>query len=401
MQPQRTSQRPRSLYNDSSDEDEDESTRGGHSRPGAFSSLLLGTNIIAGVQREDSVSALKRTRDSDGDESDDMLTQTAKSQSADKERRNTEANQARERQKRLQVHNPASSTASSCSNINSGSGSSSTFTHEESSSMSKVDPASVSSKRISYAEMEQLARRERMEELASFTALSQAPTLRSAGTSHPGLQPGWDDSDDDEWMDRAEVVGRAEQAEATERQQAQTKRKHPAQRESSSSAGSAVSANRGSAIAENKKLAVDVAAHSAPDAPDALGDEDAGSEHPSCELKSGCQRIGALLLPAFDAAAEPKQKGIVGKNSAIEAVSASELNQACASRLLPHQIVGVQWLWRKYALGQGAILGDGKNCMFAVMCALCIALVFLCLTFPVLIVCGVSSQTWAWAKLYK
>ena len=101
--------------------------------------------------------------------------------------------------------------------------------------------------------------------------------------------------------------------------------------------------------------------HKTPDL-DVVDDHDADAmEHPSCELKLGCLRRGPLILPAFDPAKEPVQKGILKQfRIAIPAVPASEVNQACASRLLPHQVLGIEWLWRKYALGQGCILGDGK-----------------------------------------
>jgi len=389
MLPKRTPLKPRSLYDDDSS-DEDEGSRG-PPRPGvssSFSSLLLGANIITGAQRAgagagaEAGSALKRPRESEGEDSDDMLTQTAKSQRANKERRHLEAKQARDRQDRqdrLQTPRLApfpASNSSSSSSINSGSGSSSsTRTHEGSAARNPAAPTPsapappppVPSKRISYAEMQALARQERMDELASFTALSQAPAARAGAGMSPTGSQGWDDADDDEdeWMDRAEVVGRAEPADAAQRQEAQAqahaKRMQPAQRHpssSSSAAGSAARAGREIMAAGGKRRAADAAAASPPDAQD---DADDGPEHPSCDLKGSCRRRGPLLLAALDAAAEPKQKGIVRTGSTIEAVPASEVNQACASRLLPHQVIGVQWLWRKYALGQGAILGDGTD----------------------------------------
>lgn len=359
----RASQKKRTLYDNGSSSDEEEDTRVACSRPGVFSSLLLGTNIITGVQRADTVETLKRMRDyDDGSSSDDMLTQTAKSQRANRERRNAEAKLALERQESMQTHNPPSSMVMNGGATNSNSSSSSTsssrskITFDESIARAKTDPAPAHSKRISYAEMEQLARQERLEELASFTALSQAPTQRAARESQP-VAAG-DDSEDDEWMDKAEVVEHAEQANAA--QQTQAKRKNQISRQSGLSGHAVAKAGGGKSNAD-KAVKLPAAALDLP--PDAQDDEGDGSEHPSCELKDGCQRRGPLQLAAFDAAAAAlsKQKGIVGKDLIIQAMPASEVNQACASRLLPHQVIGVQWLWRKYALGQGAILGDGKR----------------------------------------
>ena len=348
----------RCLYDNGSSSDEEEATLTASSRPELFSSLLLGTNIMVGGHPVNVVDALKRTRGSD-DDSDDMLTQIAKCQRAMNERRNAETKQALEGQVNMQIHNFSSSAITNGGVINSSSSircSSNKITFEEPTTRMKIDSAPVCSKRISYAEVEQLARQERIEEVASFTALSQMPIQRAARESHPSAPSSWDDSED-EWMDKAELVEHTQLTD--DAQQAQIRCKIPAQCQSGSSDTMIV---KSGARKFNADKTVRCPA-TVLDLPlDALDHESNGPEHPSCEPKNGCQQKGPLQLAAFDAAAEPQQKGIVGKDLVMQGIPASEVNQACASRLLPHQVIGVQWLWRKYALGQGAILGDGKIC---------------------------------------
>ncbi len=208
-------------------------------------------------------------------------------------------------------------------------------------------------KRMSYAEIEKNAREERKNALAAFKhhIFVQSDTAELTGCEN-------DENDlfNDEWLERDTTSMQMRSSESLKTRTTKSKLRAKAHRQLDEDEVPTKSKSRKCEFFQADGQDVTQAKSDILNFQDNLN----GLEHPSCELKPGCLRRGPIILPAFDPATEPTQKGIVGLSRfAIPAVSASEVNEACASRLLSHQIFGIEWLWRKYALGQGCILGDG------------------------------------------
>ena len=221
-------------------------------------------------------------------------------------------------------------------------------------------------------EVEAMQKAERLEGVSAVKAhadammlsqsLSRSHTTGGGGGGRGGrgenMEEGFREDDDDIWMDNAEVLQPSPSHIAMPITQ-------PVKRKTQTGKRMVLNTNTSSdteAMAVHKENKSSTSA--VPDGiaePDWNEQEDGNldQEHPSCDLREGCVRRGRLELPFYDPNTEPLQKGIVGSHpTADSAILASFVNAACASRLLPYQVTGVEWLWKKYALGQGAILGD-------------------------------------------
>jgi SNF2 family DNA or RNA helicase len=242
-----------------------------------------------------------------------------------------------------------------------------------SSSISKQKPAAESpsaSPRLSYRELELQAQqearsgntinaiRERLfgsqnqnqSQSQRESSSSSSRTLKDTNVNSMDAQ----DEDEDEWFDNAPTYVRVRESDDNTHSQDEEERivsRYPSaqgkSRKRKEKSGDDKDKDKVPKKTKKKaKANVDVDVNTAYN--DDEDQIDIDSEHPSFPSKYDVPE-GTIPLPI-------ELTHIVDLN--FPNIDLPFINRACASRLAPHQEIGVKWIWEKFSNKQGAILGD-------------------------------------------